>query len=257
MDLITSPKNPRVVEAARLHRSRHRRSTGRTVLEGPKLLEEAVAAGISIGDVFGLQDDLDARLLADRAGAAWLACTQNVLDRLTTTETTRGPVAVIDIPPPNPITRDVLLVLVNDPGNAGTLVRTAAAFGMDVVVGDQAVDVWSPKVLRSAAGSHFLTAVNRDPGSLPPDTGLIATVVDGGTPVAVMADELDPSRRYAVAVGSEAHGLGTETMQRADHFVTIPMPGGTESLNAAVSGAIVGYELMAWRNSESGTYQGH
>lgn len=233
-----------MARAAALRRARERRARGLTLLEGPHLLAEAVAAGAEIVEVFGLAGDDGARRLAAAGGAAWVAVTGDVLGRLASTETPRGPVAVLAVPPPGDVERDALDVGVADPGNAGTLIRTAAAFALDVVARPGAVDVWSPKVLRSAAGAHFRTRIS---DRLPPGTGRIGTVVAGGVPADRAGEALDPSRRWAVVVGNEARGLSDEDLAACDVLVTVPMPGGVESLNAAVAGAIVAYELSRWR----------
>jgi TrmH family RNA methyltransferase len=131
---------------------------------------------------------------------------------------------------------------VGDPGNLGTLIRTAAAFGMSFAAGPGTADPWSPKVLRSGAGGQWSTPVGETAdlealrGS---DRALVATVVSGGEPPVAV-------HRYptvCVLVGDEALGLPADVVAAADVAVTIPMPGGTESLNAAVAGAILAYEV--------------
>lgn len=219
-------------------------------MEGPHLLAEAVGAGVDVLEVFGLEGDEAGEECARRAGAPWRACTQTVLDRLAPTESPRGPIAVVRIPDPVPPVRDALLIDVSDPGNAGTLIRTAAAFAMDVVIGpDDPIDVWSPKVVRAGAGGHFHTRIDHLTRALPPNMGRIATVVRGGIPSSQLGVVLDPGRRWAVLVGSEPHGLAAEVVETADVSMTITMPGGAESLNAAVAGAIAMYELSRWRMS--------
>lgn len=235
MEPVRSTRNPRVVAAVRLRRARERNKLGLTLLEGPHLLAEARQAGAEIIEVFGT---------GVAAEDSWVEVSQVVLDRLADTENPRGPVAVMRIPEPAEVTGDHLRVAVTDPGNAGTLIRTAAAFGLAVVFEPNSVDPWSPKVLRAAAGSHFRTEIGAATG----DFGTIATVVEGGIPASHLAAVLDPARAWSILVGSEAHGLEADAAESADVRVTIPMPGGTESLNAAVAGAIVAYELAGWRN---------
>ncbi|MEX1005254.1 MAG: RNA methyltransferase [Acidimicrobiia bacterium] len=241
MEPVRSTRNPRVTAAARLRRARERKRLGLTLLEGPHLLEEALAAGAEVLEVFGLGSP-------QPAVPNWVEVTEDVLIRLADTESPRGPVAVMRIPPAVTATRDHLVLGVSDPGNAGTLIRTAAAFGLDVAFGSDAVDPWSPKVLRAAAGSHFRTVI----GDRVRDAATIATVVKGGVAARELGTVLDPARRWAILVGSEAHGLSDDEVAAADVQVTIPMPGGTESLNAAVAGAIVAYELALWRNAAGG-----
>ena len=235
-EVIASVKNPAVVAAARLHRVRHRRAEGKALLEGPATLADAVQAGHRVHEVFGLDDP--ARSMALEAGCVFHQVTDQVLQRVAGTETPRGPVAVIDIPQPViPPDRRLLVAWgVSDPGNCGTLLRTAAAFGYGYVAGPEAADSWSPKVLRSAAGGHFRTTVGRVGAVV--ELGkreIVGTVPSGGQAASGL------SAHAAIVVGSEAHGLPPEVLERCDRLVSIPMPGGSESLNAAVAGAIVAY----------------
>lgn len=208
------------------------------------MLAEAVDAGSEVRQVFALVDDTASAELAARASAELIPVERQALERIAGTESPRGPVAVIPIPAPGRCRRDAIVVGVADPGNAGTLVRTAAAFGLDIVAADGVVDLWSPKVLRAGAGAHFRTTVATE---LPPGMGLVATVVAGGSDPAGL--DLDPGRQWGVVVGNETRGLGRDVIAAADVRVTIPMPGGVESLNAAIAGAIVAYELARWRRS--------
>ncbi len=241
---ITSRRNPRVAAAARLRRREVRRKEGRTLLEGPHLLAEAVRASQPVETVFALAGDTTAATLAAGSDADLLVVTRPVLDRLAPTEHPRGPVAVLRTPPAADV-RDrnaVVLWGVADPGNAGTIIRTAAAFGAAVVAGPDTVDPWSPKALRAGAGAHFRIELGEIESLAElAATTKVATVVRGGTPVR----ELRTREPWAVLVGSEAHGLPAEVVAAADEAVTIPMPGGTESLNAAAAAAIVLYELAS------------
>ncbi|MDH3517416.1 MAG: RNA methyltransferase [Acidimicrobiia bacterium] len=241
MEPVRSPRNTRVARAVRLHRAGERAQSGLTLLEGPHLLAEAVQAGVEPIEVFGLESDEDSRSLvpADR----WISVTQEVLDRLAPTESPRGPIAVVPIPDDGSVTRDSVTIGTTDPGNAGTLIRSAAAFGLDVVKSEVSVDLWSPKVLRAGAGAHYRTTIGR----LQHRAGLIATVVEGGMPAEAM--DLERDRPWSILVGSEAHGLTAAAIRSADRLVTIPMVGGTESLNAGVAGSILAYELRRWRNA--------
>lgn len=246
---ISSTRNARVVAAARLHRSRERRRTGRTLVEGPHLVAEAIASGVEVESVFALEGDDEGRSLAEAAGAELLIVTDPVLRRLADTENPRGPVAVVVIPEASPSDRDVLAIDVGDPGNAGTLIRAAAAFGYAVSCGPRAADPWSPKVIRASAGSVFGVRPATD-GWMPEGAITVATVVRGGVDPRAAGTALDPRRQWVILVGDEAHGLAPETVEAADVTVTVPMPGGTESLNAAVAGAIVAYELHRLRSPD-------
>jgi TrmH family RNA methyltransferase len=240
-------RNKLVVEATSLHRARERRKTGLTLLEGPHLLVEALHSGVVPVRVFALADDADTASLAGDNRIDLVLVDEPVLRRIAGTETPRGPVAMIQVPPAKPPSGTGMMVSwgVSDPGNVGTMIRTAAAFGWDFGHASGTADPWSPKVLRSGAGSHFRLTVA-------PVTSLgdlegwgfttVATVVSGGREPALL-----DAGRYALLVGAEATGLPPEVIEAASVELTIPMPGGTESLNAAVAAAIVTYELSKYR----------
>lgn len=241
-EIVTSTKNKRVVAASRLTEAAERRATGLTLIEGPHILQEAFATGQKVREVFCLPDDDRSAGLARANGVDVTLVTDAVLKRLAPTEHPRGPVATMAIPSARPANRDLLVLEVDDPGNAGTLIRTAAAFGFDVAVA-AGVDPWSPKVIRAGAGAHFRTRFADDYAGW----GVIAAVVRGGADPARLPALLDPGRRWAIIIGSEAHGLAPERVASADLTVTIPMPGMTESLNAAAAGAILAFEVARWR----------
>ncbi|MFO7300270.1 MAG: RNA methyltransferase [Actinomycetes bacterium] len=240
-------RNPAVVAAARLHRSRDRKETGRTLLEGPHLLEEALAAGVTPDRVFALPDDEPTFRLAAEAGVTVVRVERAAMERLAGTETPRGPVAVIaPLPAVLDDGRDLLVAWgVSEPGNLGSLVRTAAAFGWGFAWTPGTADPWSPKALRAGAGAHF--RIPMSPVSGLDDLGrwqTLATVVSGGEdPAAIGAG------RWAVLAGEEAAGLPDEVAAACDRRVTVPMPGGTESLNVGVATGIVVYQLTRNRSA--------
>ncbi len=243
MEPVRSPRNQRVASAVRLHRARNRREHGLTLLEGPNLLQAAAAVNAAVRVVFALEDDVESAELAGRSGYELVPVTGEVLDRLAVSRHPRGPVAVVGIPPSKPAEAGDLVVLwgVGDPGNAGTLIRSAAAFGFGIACGPGTVDPWSPKVLRAGAGAHFAVPIEigvSDPASLRTrGYRMLAAVVEGGVSPA-------PTRgRVALFVGDEAHGLDEKVVAVCDTRVTIPMRPGLESLNASVAGSILMYEM--------------
>jgi TrmH family RNA methyltransferase len=245
--MITSTGNPRVKEVRRLARGRERRAQGLTLLEGPHLVEAAVAAGASIREVWLEADDGQGADLAARAGVEPMVASPEVLKAISTTETTRGPIAVVAVPAFAPLSDADTIVLWNvaDPGNAGTLIRSAAAFGWQVAVGPEAVDIWAPKVLRAGVGAHFSVAISsidtldelRRAG-----LSIVASTPRGGR----RPDRLH-SGAMALLIGNEPRGLPDEVVAAADHTVTIESGEAVESLNAAVAGSI-----LMWRLSGSG-----
>jgi TrmH family RNA methyltransferase len=235
------PRNQSVVDAARLQRSRHRRERSQTLIEGPQILTEALVAGVAVESAFASSSDDETFDLGERHGFDVVPVDDAALARLADTKSPRGPVAIIPIPGDETHHTGNLLVAhgVSDPGNLGALIRTAAAFGWGVGITPGSADPWSPKTMRGAMGGHFRTKLIRldDLGDLTAWT-TVATVVDGGMPPSDVS-----SGPYAVLVGEEATGLPADVVDECDIQVTIPMPGGTESLNAGVAAGIVVYEL--------------
>lgn len=232
-----------MVEAARLHRVRHRAETGRTLIEGPTLLAEALATGHRPYMVFAGPDDDETPEVAASEGLHLIPVDEAALKRLSGTTSPRGPIAVIDIPPPSPLVNGGMLVSwgVGDPGNVGTMIRVAAAFGWNFGFLAGTASPWSPKVLRAGAGAQFrvsMTELTTSSELAGMGFSVVATVVDGGNSLVSV-----PPGRHAVLVGDEARGLPADVARSAEHRVTIPMPGGFESLNAAVAAAIVVYAL--------------
>ena len=250
MEPVRNHRNKLVVEAARLHRARFRKVRRQTIVEGPNLLAEALKAGVTLHTVFSLPaDDATASLCSDH-DLRPILIDDGALHRLAGTETPRGPIAVIDIPADClPVGRNVLVsVGVSDPGNVGTLLRTAAAFGWSYAHTAGSADPWSPKTLRAGAGGQFQTAVMRiDDLSALETWTTVATVVDGG----VAPDQIDGAP-LAVLVGEESAGLPVEVVAAAAWRVSIPMSGSTESLNAAVAAGIVVYELSKRTGGDPG-----
>lgn len=181
---------------------------------------------------------------AANAGSEVVTVSERVMDKLATTQHPRGPVAVLETPDPavEPVGPALLLWGVGDPGNLGTALRSAAAFGVSTVLGPGCADLWNPKVLRAAAGAHFRGVIvqHRNVTGVVETWGraLVAAVPRGG----VAPSEVEPLASL-VAIGAEGPGLPSEVVAIASSTVTIPMPGGVESLNAGVAASILAYEL--------------
>ncbi|HEU4319559.1 MAG TPA: RNA methyltransferase [Acidimicrobiia bacterium] len=232
MEPVRTHRAKSVVEAARLHRARDRRERGLTLVEGPDLVADVIAAGAEVVEIFSIDP---------RPGTGDLAVDHRALERLAGTKSPRGPVAVVQIPTEWLDRERNLLVSagVSDPGNVGTMIRTAAAFGWGFAYADGSADPWSPKTIRAGGGGQFQTPVARI-GSIAAlgEWATVATVVTGGEPLRSV-----DRRPVALLIGEEAHGLDDTIADAADYRVTIPTPGPTESLNAAVAAAIAIYEL--------------
>lgn len=222
---------------------RSRVEAGAFIVEGPTLVAEALASGLEVREVF-VEPDADFDGTPVQAG---------VLDRVGAAVTSQGVLAVVSIPAPKPLGDGPVLVLVDvaDPGNAGTLVRVAEAADFGAVrFTAGSVDPWSPKSVRSSAGSM-----------------LRVPVASGGEAVAVLAEvqatgrrcigtrmadapsyvDADLSGPVAIVLGSEAHGLPADLDPHLDGWVSIPMAGRVESLNVAMAGTLLCFEVARRR----------
>jgi TrmH family RNA methyltransferase len=240
-----------VVDASRLHRVRDRRERGQTLIEGPHLLEEAVKAEADIKTVFALADDTVGRDAVRSVGLEPVVVDERALRRLAGTETPRGPIAVVGVPPDSKLESANLLISwgVSDPGNVGTMIRVAAAFGWGVGYTEGSADPWSPKVLRAGAGTQFAVGITKLNGIADLRSSChspVATVVRGGEPPEGLG-----KGRWAVLIGEEALGLPPDVVEACDREITIAMPGGAESLNAAVAAGIITYAISK-RSGERG-----
>lgn len=259
---ISSPRNALVRQVRALaSERREREARGQAVLEGVRLAEEALAAGLPLSFFFyteGLLARERGQRLVERlvaAGVQGFRVTQEVLQRAADTETPQGVLAVFSIPRHQPADLAAGLILVadgiQDPGNLGTLVRAAEALGArGLVVAGNAADPWSPKVVRSSMGSLF-----RIPVVTARETGAVLAELSRRGFRVVVADlegallpwELDWSDSLALVVGSEAAGPSAAARAAAGQRVRIPMVGPTESLNAGVAGSLLLYEALRQR----------
>lgn len=244
---ITSVRNPRIRALTELHRSRGRREAGRHLAEGPKVVTEALRAGLVV-EVLGTSEALDAFEVA--ADVPVTIVSEHVLERLADARTPQGVVAVVRTPVSDLTTLEgpglvVVLVALGDPGNVGTIVRTADAAGARaVVLTDGTADPFGPKVVRAAAGSTY---------HLPVVAGVsidevLATCRRGGRGVAALDGRaersvfgLDGDEPLALLLGNEAHGLPDDVVDRADLTAAVPLRGGAESLNVAAAAAVAIY----------------
>ena len=243
--MITSSANPTIRSVRQLHARKGRRAAGRTLVEGPNGLEALVRHRLAPELLICTGDDADAIAYAATVGIEPTIVAPRVLAAAADTDHPTGPVAVISIPAPQDLRprNTVVLVDVADPGNVGSIIRTAAALGWDVAVAGTTADVWSPKALRSSAGA----TLGARPGSVDDTTGALGAV--GLTSVALVVGEASPIAAMGIEgpigllVGSEAHGLPTDVADAADHRATIAMRDDVESLNAAAAAAIAMHVL--------------
>jgi TrmH family RNA methyltransferase len=241
-----------------LLKKKGRREHGLFVLEGPSLLEEALDSRIPVREVRVAAEAAGAPIVA-RAAAAGIPIVSDSdrsLAKLSDLDTPPGLLAVAPtatqpllavLATQGPV---VLLAGIADPGNAGTLIRAAEAFGAGgIVFGTGSVEPYHPKVVRAAMGSMF-----RLPHAVAEPEELLEAASHAGRPVVALdrsgtpLEQFDFPRRPLLAVGGERHGVGA-WLPRWDAAVGIPHAGPTESLNAGVAGAIVLYEWSRRRRT--------
>jgi TrmH family RNA methyltransferase len=241
---LTSRDNPKVRRWAKLAAdARYRRSEKRALIEGPHLLAAALQHGVRplavLATEKGLADAEIGRLVSE-SGLRPVLLGDAVFRFIVGTEAPQGLAAEVAIPSARAEAGStVFLEGVQDPSNIGAIIRSAAAFGVMGVVLDRAcADPWSPKALRAGMGGHFAVAIQAraDLGAaLNAFKGaLVCTVPEGGVPLraAKLAGPL------GWIFGGEGEGLSDETLRKVPLRVSIPMAGGTESLNVAAAAAI-------------------
>jgi len=261
MKLIHSRDNPLYKQLVKLSGSaRQRGKVNQTLLDGAHLLASYLDAGMQPQHVL-----LNAAALNDAESTALLGRMENVpvaqLDEklfagLSELKTPTGIIAMIDVPVLDTSVAQshfaLLLEDIQDPGNLGSMLRSAAAAGCDAVfLSSSCADAWSPKVLRAAMGGHFVLQIHERqdlPGVAKAFTGmLLATTLQGS----LSLYDCDLSGNLAFMVGNEGAGLSVELLHLATQRITIPMHGKIESLNAAAATAICLFEAARQRQMKT------
>lgn len=250
---ITSTGNRLVVETVKLHKKKYRNQTGLFLLEGYKPIEEACNTGIEIKTVFVNEEQKEKYNFLnkdEKIKEKIKTVNAAVMKKLSTTDTPPEAVAVCaqrqytlsDIKGFNKI---AVLENIKDAGNLGTIIRSAAAFGIEglVLCGD-CIDVYNPKVVRSAAGNLFriplvyISSVE-ELKTVTDKTTYIATVVNHSD--AVAPEKIDFTKPFVLLLGSEADGLSQKAIEMSDIKTTIKISDKVESLNLSIAASILFY----------------
>jgi TrmH family RNA methyltransferase len=254
--MITSLSNPTIKRIRHLQSHRKAREESHAfVIEGLRLLREAAEADTAVELVLHT-DRLDERGRATvnalaRQGASIETVSPAVMKACSMAETPPGLLAVLSWPSPKPPQEPTLVVVVDglsDPGNLGTLLRTAMAAGVDIVyLAEGTVDPFNPKVVRGAMGAHFrLPMIEIGVEALGHRLqGFEVWVAEPGGGVSY--DKVNWRSPSALVIGGEAHGPHAEVRSLARGQVSIPMPGKAESLNASIAAAIILFEIVRQR----------
>lgn len=246
MEIISSRKNPFIRHLRALaHDSSYRAEQGEFLCDGLKLLDEAVSFGAEVSAI--LWKD---RPAGDYACQKQYAALKEIYDYASPMENSPGPLFTVRIKPADtdfdPASGVMVLEGVQDPGNVGTVIRTANAFGLSaVVLTGGCADLYNPKTVRATMGAIFRQRVL----SLPIDK-LPAFLGEKGLRLygAALSDKAEDLRHVslrgaAVAVGSEGRGLSRELLDMCHGAIIIPMNPNSESLNAAVAAAVLMWEM--------------
>jgi RNA methyltransferase, TrmH family len=259
---LESPQNPRVKTWASLKTRKGRQQTGQFLAEGLRLVDELLRSSLEVTallwDVSAdeLPDSL--REAASERGVPIYELSPNAYRSVSDTVTPQGVMAVAKLPDNSRMERAefpshvLLLDGVQDPGNVGTLIRTADAFGIGAVCcGTGTADPYSPKVVRASMGGLFRLPVASVDSSSYIRTwrskwhGGQVLITAAGAPIA--CDEVNLRDPALIVIGGEAYGVSKEVAELADQKIRIPMTGMAESLNAAIAGAVILYEVSRQR----------
>lgn len=243
--MITSVKNEKVKAWKKLQKRKERNDTGTFLVEGHHLVEEAINSSWTIKEVIA-EEGVP---LPEWSGDYPLVLvSDNVFEHLSQTKTPQGIAAVVEMKkePVHYGGRLLLLDAIQDPGNLGTIIRTADAAGMDgIILGEGTVDLYNDKVIRATQGSIFhipirLTDLKEEIAALKEDNFAIwATALEG----AVDYQEAVPAEKVAIILGNEGAGVKREYIAEADKIIKIPIYGKAESLNVSIAAGILMYHL--------------
>ena len=245
MTIITSKANSVVKNAKKLHQKKYRKSS--YLIEGWHLFEEAVQAGVTIEKIFALESYREQLVAFPQT--VWVS--EDILLDLADSQTPQGIVAVVqkEEVEQTDFSQGKFLFLedVQDPGNVGTIIRTADAAGFTgVIVSNKSADIYSLKTLRSMQGSHFHLPIYRMSSQRLLEEAKKAAIPVLATTLSkdsVDYRELPPIENFVLVMGNEGQGISPLMAESADQLVHISMKGQAESLNVAVAAGILIFHL--------------
>lgn len=242
--VITSTENSKITLAAKLGDKKFRRSSGLYLIEGERLVRDAIKHGADLQEIFVKES------AADKFSFNATVVADKVFAKMSDTVHSQGVLAVVRQPVPKGQVQGNCLVLdgLQDPGNVGTLIRTAAACGFSDVFAANCVDVFSPKVVRAAMSAHFCVNLWRcdtaeEAFAQLPNHILLAADMGGAN---VFQENF--SGKIALILGNEGNGLSEISLRRATQLVSLPMQNNFESLNVAIAGSVIMYKIFADQN---------
>ena len=261
--LITSRSNPAIVATAALKEKKFRERERLFVLEGFKLMSEAVRSGVELERVFATENAAS-KCTEIAPDTEIITVSESVYEKMSSEKSPQGVICVAKyIDKIHNIykiynmedfsgqkKRVLLLSSLRDPGNLGTVIRSAAAFGCEeIILSSDCADIYNPKTVRAAMGTLFRQRISYVP-SLTDTVGVMreagysvySAVLDEG---AVPLNKLTLGRSTAFVIGNEGHGIDPEVVTNSTGTVYIPMAEGVESLNASAAAAVIMWQSMA------------
>lgn len=239
--VITSLENAKVKNYIKLASRKYRKKTKTFIVEGLHLVLEAYKANRLVELILEENEPLPIDMDCVRV-------TREIICKISSLETPSNVMGVCTIEEYDTIVGDKILILdgVQDPGNLGTIIRSAAAFDVDtIVLSPDTVDLYNPKVIRSTQGMLFYThTIVRDLSSVIDEIknkGILvySTNVETGDDVSLIENK----EKYAIVMGNEGNGVKKEIMEKCDKYLYVKMNNNVESLNVAVATSIILYEL--------------
>ncbi len=255
MEKITSKNNNNIVEAAKLKQAKHRKASGRFLIEGEKVLRMALERRFSIDQIF-FDEEKETQYswindLVDDLGTKVYSISKQVADKLASSKNPQGIFAVADIRNYSVSEAGGKLIIacenLNDPGNMGTIIRTADAVGVEsIIISSDCVDVYNEKVIRASMGSVFNVKIIISEDVI----NTIINLQKKGYHAAcghLKGEDFFERKNFnksILVIGNEANGITDEMSAVCDSLWKLPMMGKAESLNAAVAAGIMMYDII-------------
>lgn len=243
--VITSVKNEKIKTLKKLHQRKYRKQTNTFLIEGSHLIEEALSSNWITKEII-ISEEVSVPETADNLPVTQV--TKQVFKELSFTASPQGIMAVVEMKKDNAVNGEVVVLLdaIQDPGNLGTIIRTADAAGVDgIVLGEGCVDLYNDKVIRATQGSIFHLPILH--AELEAETVRLKqsdyTVWATALEKAENYKKLPVPQKTAIIFGNEGAGVKESLLEKADERVTIPIFGKAESLNVSIAAGVLLYHL--------------
>ena len=233
---IVSKSNSKIKYLTSLHNVKYRKENKQFLAEGYKSLEMALKAGL-VKEVYSLKEISGLKDIPN------YIVSEEIMEKISTSKSPEGVVFLCDIPNllGNKLEKVVYLDKVSDPGNAGTIIRTALAFGYDAVIfSNDSVDIYNEKVIAATKGAIFaIPVIKKDINEIKNGHQIIASTLSDKS---ISLEEAKAKKPFILVLGNESHGVSDEIIENSDLLVKIPMQT-MESLNVSIAAGILMYHF--------------